>query len=57
MQNIYRAAAVLACLALAAGTLAGCAPAVPPASSSLPPRPKKGPPAPCTTGGCAIFTI
>ena len=36
MQNIYRAAAALACLALAAGTLAGCAPAVPPASSSAP---------------------
>lgn len=36
MRNIYRAAAVLACLALAAGTLAGCAPAVPPASSSVP---------------------
>ena len=34
MRNIYRTAAVLTCLVLAAGTLAGCAPAVPPASSA-----------------------
>ena len=50
MQNIYRAAAVLACLALAAGTLAGCAPAVPPASSSAPAQTEEGAASPLHDG-------
>ena len=50
MQNIYRAAAVLACLALAAGTLAGCAPAVPPASSSAPAQSEEGAASPLHDG-------
>ena len=50
MQNIYRAAAVLACLALAAGTLAGCAPAVPPASSSAPAQTEEGAASPLRDG-------